>query len=181
MGSITTRVAGVTFKNSDGTNRQDILRSLSAYDFIHLKDDSSEIYPEAVGVYDLNNHQIGNLPKEIAQGIREHLIEDGQIEGCSVLIDAIGADDGKPLGCIITISHELIMDDDENDQNKLDMELLKAEQKSIAMRYQAKAVEENIYSGSDKKSNSGTGCTIIMVIIGLTVGILLYRFFNGIK
>lgn len=47
MGAISTKVAGVTLKNSDGTNRQEILASIAQYDYLELRDSASEKYPEA--------------------------------------------------------------------------------------------------------------------------------------
>ena len=57
------KIAGVTFKNEDGTKRQDILKSLKAGDSLKLKEYTFE-NKKAIGVYTEDDRQIGNIQEE---------------------------------------------------------------------------------------------------------------------
>lgn len=54
------RIAGVTFKNDDGSDRQKIIQSLKDNDLIQLNVYSYK-GKEAIGVYTMDNKQIGNI------------------------------------------------------------------------------------------------------------------------
>ena len=179
MGSIYTKIAGVTFKNDDGVSRQTILEDLNEGDFLDLKDDSSAKYPEAIGVYDQEGRKIGNLPKVAAESLREILGDADKLGECIVMVISVGSEDGKPLGCQIEISHDDI-EDDMDEQYEREIQSLDAQIKSIDQEYKATSYDRNEPSNSTK-SGMGVGCFIVLLIIGGTIGILLYRFFNGIK
>lgn len=57
------KIAGVTFKNEDGTKRQDILKSLKDNDVIGVKtyDYNGKT---AIGVYTCDGKQIGNIKED---------------------------------------------------------------------------------------------------------------------
>lgn len=68
-------IAGVSFKNDDGTSRQEYVKLLYTGERLYLKDASSENYPEAIGVYNFSDDQLGYLPKENAQLIRSQKVD----------------------------------------------------------------------------------------------------------
>ena len=108
MGTITTRIAGVTFKNPDGVDRQKILASIACGERLWIKDEANAQYPEAIGVYDKRCRQLGHLPKDFAVGLRMRLTNAADIEACEVMVESVGSCDGKPLGCIIIVDHDRI-------------------------------------------------------------------------
>lgn len=57
------KIAGVTFKNEDGTKRQDILKSLKNGDTVGLKTYEYE-GKTAIGVYTCDGKQIGNIKED---------------------------------------------------------------------------------------------------------------------
>lgn len=99
---IRTRVAGVTFCNEDGTNRQDLLRGMTTRYKIKLRDEASVEYPEAIGVYNARGKRLGFLPKNIALHIRECGIDC--VEYLDTKITFVGATLGKPIGMEIAIT-----------------------------------------------------------------------------
>lgn len=97
--SINVRVVGVSFKNNDGTSRQQILSELSVGEAMCLEFFEYENEP-AYAVTDVLGNQIGNLPKDLSADIYR------KYRDCyfSVLIDDItGGVDGLKYGCIISI------------------------------------------------------------------------------
>jgi len=57
------KIAGITFKNEDGSNRQDIVKKLSEGDTLLLKTYDYK-GNKAIGVYTEDNKQIGNIKEE---------------------------------------------------------------------------------------------------------------------
>lgn len=63
------KVVGITFKNEDGTNRQDIIKSLSNDAIIILKREPHNQYDKnAIAVFSLNG-QIGYIGKDYASAM----------------------------------------------------------------------------------------------------------------
>jgi HJR/Mrr/RecB family endonuclease len=67
-----TRVAGVSHNNRDGTSRQQIIRRCVAGELLRLKPEKDNpVDPKAVAVCRLNGEQIGYLPQEDAAEVTE--------------------------------------------------------------------------------------------------------------
>jgi len=61
-----TKVVGVTYNNTNGKNRQEIIKKCHAGDdVIHLNIPSKE-YPDAIGIFTMQGEQLGYLSKELA-------------------------------------------------------------------------------------------------------------------
>ncbi len=72
MGKITVNVAGVTFENPDGSNRQEILASMYGRENrLYIEDAATTRFPEAIAVYNEHYEQIGYLPADIAKTVRQ--------------------------------------------------------------------------------------------------------------
>ena len=108
MGEIQTNVAGVTYSNEDGTSRQDILRGMTKNYKIKLRDEASEEFPEAIGVYNARGKRVGFLPKDVALHVRECGIDHPDM--LDAKIDFIGHDIDRPYGMTITIEGKLLED-----------------------------------------------------------------------
>lgn len=97
--NITVKVVGVSYRNDDGTSRQEILSGLSVGEAMLLDYFEYENEP-AYAVTDALGNQIGNLPKDLSADIYQ------KYRDCyfSVMIDDItGGYDGLKYGCIISI------------------------------------------------------------------------------
>lgn len=95
-----TKVVGVTFKNTDGSDRQKILSTCKNGDDIILEPTPSKEYPDAIGVFTSKGKQIGNINAELALELKKkypsHLMK--------VRISNItGGSDGLNYGCNLHI------------------------------------------------------------------------------
>lgn len=106
---IKSKIAGITFKNDDGTDRQSLVEELSVGDELSLQDMSSERYPEAIGVFNEFGDQLGFLPADLARQFRAY--DDGfAFERMACIVSSVGrASENKPLGVCIIIAES---DDD---------------------------------------------------------------------
>ncbi len=115
-GSITFRVAGVTFENDDGESRQDILRHLKFGDY-PWADDPDDLFGElfettfdskpAIEVH-VNNYQVGYVPKTQIASVSAALKNVATCHVSDVQIIGGGTDqDGTRLsyGCKITLEY----------------------------------------------------------------------------
>ncbi len=68
-GSFFSKVAGVTFEDDDGKNRQKILKQCRVVEEIKLKLKPKPEHKNAVAVLRKNGEQIGYLPWETAEGL----------------------------------------------------------------------------------------------------------------
>lgn len=96
---IHTKVAGVTFKNHDGSSRQEILSVCSEIDRITL--DYFTYRGKAAYAVLTKHGQIGNLPAELAKRI------SAEYSDCVVtgdICEITGGDDGYYYGCEISIT-----------------------------------------------------------------------------
>lgn len=98
------KVVGVTFKNDDGTNRQELLSKIKSKvepfkGFINysLRVYSYEGQP-AVAVL-ANGIMIGNVPKENAENIAEHMKYIDK-----VFVRVFGGEDGKKYGAVVRLT-----------------------------------------------------------------------------
>lgn len=106
---VTVKLAGVTFKNDDGTERQPILRALKFHDAPYDTeiDVSIKEYQfnneRAYGVY-LNDVQIGNIPRHLIQFVYDNFQRIESISNITAYGGGRDAD-GKPksYGAEITI------------------------------------------------------------------------------
>lgn len=99
---IETRVAGVTFENDDGTNRQEILKKCKPGDSIVLEHWPMPEDEYAVKVLRENGEQLGHIPREDAEDVAEWL---GSANSVTAKIKKItgGTKDKPTIGCIIEI------------------------------------------------------------------------------
>lgn len=65
-----TKVVGVTFNNDNGTSRQMIIKQCCPGDDIILKPLPTEKYPDAIGVFNKQNQQLGHLSQSLAEEIK---------------------------------------------------------------------------------------------------------------
>ena len=98
--STTVRVAGVSFLNSDGTSRQQIISGLSVGEALLIEYFEYENEP-AYAVKTAIGECIGNLPKSLSFDIHE------KYRDCFLIAqvdDITGGYDGLKYGCIIDLS-----------------------------------------------------------------------------
>lgn len=101
--TIKTKIAGVTFENSDGSSRQEYLKSVQSGDSLVFRDTSSPQYPESIGVFTQSGAQLGNLPAEISRTIRASGASIVAIKGT---VYSVGrSNDASPLGCQIDVTY----------------------------------------------------------------------------
>lgn len=105
MAEMISKVVGVTFKNDDGSDRQEILSRMTKRRKIRLRDAASSEYPEAISVHNVKGEQLGFLPAATANYIR---VEGIDIESISADVDYVGSRKGAPLGCSIRLKHPYI-------------------------------------------------------------------------
>lgn len=96
---IITRVAGVTFKNDDGSDRQEIIGEMRDDEDIELEPYLYKGDP-AVYVKNSSGEIIGNVPREYTPRIYK-AIKEGRCNGAS--INAIYPAGDKPAGVSITV------------------------------------------------------------------------------
>lgn len=104
-----TKIVGVTFKNEDGTNRQEIIESCTEGDALSLehyyyKDE------DAFKVTNVYGEALGNLKKDLTEKLIE-LYDIGTIETANVEILNITGEDKGTLGVNIKITIEEFITD----------------------------------------------------------------------
>lgn len=115
-GSLTFRVAGVTFENDDGESRQEILRHLKFGDEPWAKDpddldaeiEETVFEGEQAFAVLINGYQVGNVPKTHIKRVAAATANASTCYVSSVRIIGGGRDDnGKKLayGCEITLEY----------------------------------------------------------------------------
>ena len=98
------KVVGVTFANDDGTNRQELLRKIKSREepFKGFINYSLKVYSyegkTAVAVL-ANGIMIGNVPKENAENIAEHMKYIDK-----VFVRVFGGEDGKKYGAVVRLT-----------------------------------------------------------------------------
>ncbi len=99
-----TTVAGVSYKNKGGTNRQSILKRLSPGQGLILKREPRNRYDNnAVKVLTGGRKQIGYIPKLDAKRVAA-VMDSGTTVKCSV-VKVTGGTKSKPtLGCVVRVS-----------------------------------------------------------------------------
>lgn len=102
---IRTKIVGVTYRNEDGSRRQDIISELMPSESLKLVDMATDEFPEAIGVFDLADQQCGFLPKSLAIDLRN---SGKNIEDISVDVLEVTGGNGRTYGCNI----RLIIDND---------------------------------------------------------------------
>ena len=115
-GSITFRVSGVTFKNSDGKKRQDILRHMKFGDEPYADDpddlcgelEETEYNGELAIAVIVNGYQVGFVPKSNISRVHKAMNGADSCAVSEVRITGGGNDqEGNPLnyGCEITLDY----------------------------------------------------------------------------
>ena len=98
------KIVGVTFKNDDGTNRQELLRKIKSREepFKGFINYSLRVYSyegkTAIAVL-ANGIMIGNVPKENAENIAEHMKYIDK-----VFVRVFAGEDGKKYGAVVRLT-----------------------------------------------------------------------------
>ncbi len=95
-----TKIAGVTFGNEDGTSRQSYIKNCNVGDILAVKPTPIPDYPHALGVFTLNNKQLGNIGDEYAKEIYSKY-PNSYIQAT---ITGITGGNGKNYGCNILLT-----------------------------------------------------------------------------
>lgn len=64
------KVVGVTFNNDNGTSRQEIIRNCKIGEDVIFKPTPTEKYPDAIGVFNTQGEQLGNLNADLAAELK---------------------------------------------------------------------------------------------------------------
>lgn len=115
---IRTKIVGVTFKNSNGTDRQEIISQLRAGERLYLRDMSDARFPEAIGVFNRFGDQCGSIKKELAIELRGF----GDFESFPVHVLQVTGGDERSIGCNIEIEEKRLSDELEDALKFLDEE-----------------------------------------------------------
>lgn len=94
-----TKVVGVTFGNDDGTSRQRIIKACKPGDDIIFKPVPTEEFPDAIGVFNKREQQLGHLNAELAAEIKNKY----GYNPMSVFVSNITGGDGSNYGCNLHI------------------------------------------------------------------------------
>lgn len=89
MPKILANVAGITFPNDDGSSRQEIVSRMNKGRKIRLRDAATDEYPESIAVFNCQNEQLGHLPKEVAEYVRQKVSDLSEIQA-SVCESGVG-------------------------------------------------------------------------------------------
>lgn len=106
MGTIRSRVAGVSFNNDDGSSRQEILSRMSKRRKLRFRDAATEEHPNAITVHNVKGEQLGFLPSEISEYIRSMKIDPADLSGEVFSVNQ--NKDRSSLGCLIDITNDSI-------------------------------------------------------------------------
>ncbi|WP_342547679.1 HIRAN domain-containing protein [Paenibacillus sp. FSL P2-0089] len=98
------RVVGVSFDNSNGTNRQTLLKKCTMNQEITLKRKRSKEYPNAIEVWSKVG-QLGHIADDDAIDLAE-IIDNGTRLTAKIKKITGGTTDKPSLGCIITIQEK---------------------------------------------------------------------------
>ena len=98
-----TRVAGVTFRNSDGKNRQNIIASTRGDEPISLIRESANPYDSnAIMVLDSNGRQLGCIKKSIAAWLAPQM--DSGKNVTAIISSISGGSEGYSYGINLRIN-----------------------------------------------------------------------------
>ena len=106
LGTISSKVVGVTYDNEDGTSRQSILASCRAGEHLRLEHRPVEQDQNAVAVLRCNGEQLGYLSRELAEDISVYLDAGARID--ATITEITGGEKAKDrLGCNLALAHVL--------------------------------------------------------------------------
>ena len=94
-----TKVAGVTFNNDDGSDRQKIISKCKAGQDLYFRPVPTEEYPQAIGIFTSKGKQLGHVSAAIAKD----LIFLYPNNPAKVTISEITGGNGKNFGCNILV------------------------------------------------------------------------------
>lgn len=165
------KIAGVTFDNTDGTSRQSLILKLKRGERLKLVDASSTEYPEAIAVYNSSSEQLGFLPKDDAKFIR---VLRKDIDSLVCLVFSVGrTEDYKPYGVQIVFAESL-----EAATDKLEsMSSPSTFYTPLSNTYASPSPYSHNSTPPQKKNTVPWGC-LIPSIIGLIIGIVLAKIFR---
>lgn len=96
------KIAGVTFKNDNGTERQSILKKCRSGEKLKLKHIPVKQDKNAVAVFRLNGEQLGNLNRDLAEEISKEL-DKGKMVKAFISELTGGTGEHKTIGCNLKI------------------------------------------------------------------------------
>lgn len=103
LGTIRSKVVGVTHDNDDGSSRQTVLTHCRAGEHLALKHQPVDQDENAVAVYRLSGEQVGWLSRELAADIAPYLDTGARIDVTATEITGVSTA-GRSLGCNIAIA-----------------------------------------------------------------------------
>ncbi len=95
-----TKVVGVTFKNDDGTSRQEHIKNCSIGEDAIFKPVPTDEFPNAIGVFTANGKQLGHLSEDVACELKNQYPTNPM----SVTISNITGGGDYNYGCNIKIT-----------------------------------------------------------------------------
>jgi hypothetical protein len=94
-----TKVVGVTFKNADGSDRQEVVSKCHRGQELFLKPCFTKEYPEAIGVFTADGKQLGNVKADLAHEILTKYPDNPM----KIEIEDITGGGDKNFGCNIRV------------------------------------------------------------------------------
>ncbi len=111
-----TKIVGVTRKNDDGTDRQNLIADLSEGDQLTFEREYENEHDEnAIAVYDCSGQQLGYLKSSVAEDVAPILDSGGKITG--FVTEVTGGMGDESYGCNIRIE----VFQNKNDSNHVDI------------------------------------------------------------
>jgi hypothetical protein len=100
---IKTNIAGVTYKNQDGTDRQTLLKKIKKGDLLFLERESDNKYDvNAIKVLNKKGQQLGYIKSELAEDLSAYLDNGESFK--VIVLDKHGGNANKPtIGCNIQL------------------------------------------------------------------------------
>lgn len=94
------KVVGVTFNNSNGTSRQEIIKKCKPGDDLVFKPTPTPEYPESIGVFNAHGEQLGFVNAELAH----ELITKYPRNPMKVVVSEVTGREYNNCGCNILIT-----------------------------------------------------------------------------
>lgn len=92
-----------TFKNSDGSRRQKVLKKVKRGEVLNLRHQPIKGYPNAIAVSRKNGKQIGNILEKLAKDVYQYISGGAKVK-CKVLQVTGGTRKAPTRGCNIEIN-----------------------------------------------------------------------------
>jgi hypothetical protein len=158
-----TKIAGVTHKNADGSDRQKLIAKCQVFETLELDHEENNAHdPNAVRVCRQNGHQLGYLGADLAEEIVRK-----SAKGYRFAAVIKGITGGKRKGQSFGVNLLIV----QADPNTNDRQVKKYLKKLIQ--------EDPELTGA--KLKSGCSAKVVMVVLAIVVGAILYFYLSGRK